>query len=288
VTVIDLKGHNGLVLKADDLGPADGPKVLLMHGGGQTRRSWGTASANLAEDGMHVVSLDSRGHGESEWDPEARYGHADLALDVEQVLQQIGTPVVIVGASMGGLTGIVAADALGPGAVSGLVLVDVVPRVRHEGSQRIMDFMHGAPDGFADLEEAADAIAAYLPHRPRPKNLEGLKKNLRQRPDGRWVWHWDPAMLSGGKGGPALAEDLEDRMVDVKAAAGRLTIPLVLIRGMLSDIVDDQGVDELRQLAPQLEVVSLEGAAHTAAADDNDGFAAVVRDFVHRLVDVER
>jgi pimeloyl-ACP methyl ester carboxylesterase len=281
VTVIELKGHNGLLLKADDVGPADGPKILLLHGGGQTRQSWGTASASLAADGMRCISLDSRGHGESAWDPEARYAPNDHAIDIAMVIEQIGGPVVLVGASMGGLTGIVAAAELGPEVITGLVLVDVVPRVRHDGSQRIMNFMTGAPDGFADLEEAADAIAAYLPHRPRPTNLNGLKKNLRQRPDGRWVWHWDPAMMSRAG---IESIDLEGRFALIREAAASLTIPLILVRGMLSDVVDDEGIAELKELAPQLEVANLAGAAHTAAADDNDGFAAVVSGFVRRLV----
>jgi pimeloyl-ACP methyl ester carboxylesterase len=285
VTVIDLKGHDGLVLRADEVGPADGPRILLMHGGGQTRQSWGTASVSLAADGMHCFSLDSRGHGESAWDPEGRYTPRDLARDVAEIVPQIGAPVVLVGASLGGLAGIFAAADLGPAAVSGLVLVDVVPRVRHDGSQRIMRFMTGAPDGFASLDEAADAIAEYLPHRPRPTNLEGLKKNLRQREDGRWVWHWDPKMVARwNQRGQASQVDLEARLAGLQEAARRLTVPLVLVRGKLSDVVDDAGIAELRELAPQLEVATLADAAHTAAADDNDGFAAVVADFVRRLV----
>lgn len=282
MTVIELDGADGLRLKADEVGPADGQRVLLLHGGGQTRSSWGTASAKLAAEGLHCFSLDSRGHGESDWDPEGRYGPQNLARDVAEVIRQIGGPVVLVGASLGGLTGLLAAADLGPQAINGLVLVDVVPQLRHEGSARIVAFMNGAPDGFADLEEAADAIAAYLPHRPRPKSLEGLKKNLRQRPDGRWVWHWDPAMFAAHAPGDIdqLRSDMRARM---DGAAQSLTIPLVLVRGLLSDVVDEEGIAALRALAPQLQVANLEGAAHTAAADNNDGFADVVVGFVQRL-----
>jgi pimeloyl-ACP methyl ester carboxylesterase len=280
--VIELEGADGLRLKADEVGPVGGQRVLLLHGGGQTRASWGTASAKLAAEGLHCFALDSRGHGESEWDAQARYGPQNLARDVAEVVRQIGGPVVLVGASLGGLTGLLAAADLGPQAINGLVLVDVVPKVRREGSARIVAFMNGAPDGFGSLEEAADAIAAYLPHRPRPKSLEGLKKNLRQRPDGRWVWHWDPAMFSPGVRGDI--DQLQAQMrARLDAAAASLTIPLVLVRGLLSDVVDEEGIEELRALAPHLEVADLEGAAHTAAADNNDGFADVVVGFVQRL-----
>jgi pimeloyl-ACP methyl ester carboxylesterase len=287
VTVIDLPGHGGLRLLADDVGPADGPKVLMLHGGGQTRFSWGTASRDLAADGLRCIALDSRGHGESDWDPAAQYSPQSMALDVASVIEALGAPVIVVGASLGGLTGIVAAADLGPDVIPGLVLVDVVPQVRTEGSKRIQAFMTGSPDGFADLEEAADAIAAYLPHRPRPTNLDGLRKNLRQRPDGRWVWHWDPAMMAAAPDSEHQV-DLKIRRSMIDDAASRLRIPLVLVRGLLSDVVDDEGIELLRALAPQLEVYDLEGAAHTAAADDNDGFAAVVGDFVRRLTGTGR
>ena len=118
-----------------------------------------------------------------------------LCADTLAVLDQIGRPVILIGASMGGMTGILAADEAGPETVKKLVLVDVVPRYEKDGSARIRDFMFSHVHGFESLEEAADAVAEYLPHRRKPRSPEGLKKNLRLR-DGRWYWHWDPAFLT--------------------------------------------------------------------------------------------
>jgi len=271
--LLELPG-DGLTLRAEALGPADGRPVLLAHGGGQTRGSWGGAVRALAEHGFRAVAVDQRGHGDSDWSADAAYDPTDFGADLRCAVRALGPqPVVLIGASMGGWASLLAAADLGS-AVAGVVLVDIVPRIRRAGAERVVDFMRAAPDGFPDLETAAAAISAYLPHRGRSGVSPGLRRNLRQRADGRWVWHWDPAMVADWKRDPITAQrDLED-------AARRTTAPLMLIRGVLSDVVDDAGVAEFQALVPSLQVVDLAGAAHTAAADDNDAFVDAVLAFV--------
>ena len=197
---VEFSGVGGLTLIADEWNrgtrrAADRPTILMLHGGGQNRHSWKNTGQVLADDGFHVVALDSRGHGDSDRAPDADYDVDTLTADVMQVLDAIDRPVILIGASMGGLTGILVADQAGPDRVTRLVLVDVVPRFEKNGSARIRDFMFSGLHGFGSLEEAADAVAAYLPHRHKPRSPEGLKKNLRLR-DGRWYWHWDPAFMT--------------------------------------------------------------------------------------------
>jgi len=191
------------------------------------------------------------------------------------VLGQIGRRVILIGASMGGMTGMLVADVAGPEKVTKLVLVDVVPRYDKDGSARIRDFMASGVDGFESLEEAADAVAAYLPYRTKPRSPEGLKKNLRQR-DGRWYWHWDPAFLT------APDDDRFVRMQKLEQAVMDLTIPILLIRGKLSDVVSPEGVKEFLKKVPRAEFVELSDAGHTAAGDDNDAFSEAVVQFVSR------
>ena len=174
--------------------------------------------------------------------------------------------MVLIGASMGGLTGILVADRAGPDKVTGLVLVDVVPRYEKNGSARIRDFMLGNLDGFGSLEEAADAVAAYLPYRKKPRSPEGLRKNLRLR-DGRWYWHWDPAFMT------TPGDDPELRTENFEQAAAVLTVPVLLIRGKLSDVVSLEGVRHFLATVPRAEFVELSNAGHTAAGDDNDAFS---------------
>ena len=187
---VEFSGVQGLTLVADEWNrgvdaAAGRPTILMLHGGGQNRFSWKNTGQVLADAGFHVVALDSRGHGDSDRAPDADYDVETLTADVMQVLDAIGRPVILIGASMGGLTGILVADRAGPDRVTRLVLVDVVPRFEKNGSARIREFMFSGLHGFGSLEEAADAVAAYLPYRTRPRSPEGLKKNLRLR-DGRW------------------------------------------------------------------------------------------------------
>jgi len=229
----------------------------------------------LADEGFHVVALDSRGHGDSDRSPDATYTVDALCADTIMVLEQIGRPVVLIGASMGGMTGIMVADVAGPQTVTKLVLVDVVPRYEKDGSARIRDFMFSHVHGFATLEEAADAVAEYLPHRTKPRSPDGLKKNLRRR-DGRWYWHWDPKFLT------APADDAFVRQEKLERAAMDLTIPILLIRGKLSDVVSPEGVKDFLAKVPHAEFVELSDAGHTAAGDDNDAFSEAVVQFVSR------
>jgi pimeloyl-ACP methyl ester carboxylesterase len=277
---VEYSGVQGLTLIADEWNrgldaAADRPTILMLHGGGQNRFSWKNTGQVLADEGFHVIALDSRGHGDSDRAPDADYDVETLTADVMAVLGAIDRPVMLIGASMGGLTGILVADQAGPDRVRRLVLVDVVPRFEKNGSARIRDFMFSGLHGFGSLEEAADAVAAYLPHRTRPRNPEGLKKNLRLR-DGRWFWHWDPAFMT------KPGDDPELRTEKFEQAAGALTIPVLLIRGKLSDVVSPEGVQHFLATVPNAEFVELSDAGHTAAGDDNDAFSDVVVTFVTR------
>ncbi len=275
---VTFRGVDDLALVGDEWNrdtttEASGPTVLMLHGGGQNRHSWKNTGQILADHGLHVIALDSRGHGDSDRSPTASYDVETLSSDILQVLYQIGRPVVLVGASMGGLTGIQAAYEAGPELVTKLILVDVVPRFEKDGSARIRDFMFNHVHGFDSLEQAADAIAAYLPHRPKPRSTEGLKKNLRLR-DGRWYWHWDPAFLTKPGDDPLVRAD------KLEAAAMNLTVPILLIRGKLSDVVSEQGVRDFLEKVPHAEFVELSEAGHTAAGDDNDAFTDLVVGFI--------
>ncbi|WP_280249759.1 alpha/beta fold hydrolase [Nocardia abscessus] len=268
-----LRGSGGIELAADQFGPVDGPLVVFLHGGGQTRHSWKQTGARLGASGMRVVTVDARGHGDSAWAPDRDYRRETMVDDLLLVLEQLGAPAVVVGASMGGITGLLATARPGGAAISALVLVDIVTRPEPEGVARVIDFLGKHRDGFDTLEQAADAVAEYLPHRPRPKNTDGLLRNLRER-DGRWYWHWDPGMLSDRVEDPsAMIEPMED-------AARALRIPVLLVRGMRSDVVSAEGAEAFQRLVPHAQLVEIGGAAHTAAGDDNDSFTDAVAKFV--------
>ena len=267
---------NGLSLAADVAGPRGAPTVVLGHGGGQTRHSWDKCEQQLAAAGYFAINYDLRGHGESDWSPDGDYGIETRAHDLITVAQNGSTPVALVGASLGGMTALAAAS-LGF-EVAALVLVDIVPKMSPVGVAKIRGFMMAHGDGFAGYEEAADAISAYYPDRPRPKDLSGLAKNLRLGDDGRYRWHWDQRMMTDTRADPGYMLDLLDR------ADWTDRVPTLLVRGMKSDIVTDEGVADLRRRIPALEIADIRGAGHMVAGDRNDEFNAAVIEFLTRVM----
>jgi pimeloyl-ACP methyl ester carboxylesterase len=162
------------------------------------------------------------------------------------------------------------------------VLVDITARVEKSGANEVIAFMDSAPNGFGSLEEAAEAVAAYLPHRPRPKNTEGLKRNLRLR-NGRYHWHWDPAFMRMGRDASGnLKADQPHRLQNLARA---IDIPTLLIRGSRSRIVSEAGAREFLDMVPHAEFVDIAGAHHMVAGDANDAFNTAVFNFIDRQVD---
>jgi pimeloyl-ACP methyl ester carboxylesterase len=272
--------RDGVRLVADRGGSADAPAVILLHGGGQTRHSWSRAVDHLLAGGFQVINYDARGHGESDWSPEGAYQLADRAGDLAAVTASLGVPFVFVGASLGGATSIVAIDrGLRP---AGLVLVDIVPEPDPRGIDRIVSFMRGHPDGFATIDEAVAAVAAYNPRRAVAPDGQGLMKNLREGNDGRLRWHWDPRIIADA---PSHHHGVVQRATS--ALAAQPDLPVLLVRGLSSDVVSDAGVEAFRATLPWLELVDVAGAGHMVAGDRNDAFNDAVIGFARRTLSVK-
>lgn len=269
------EGRGGLRLRADAWGDPEAPAVLLLHGGGQTRHAWGGTAAALARDGRFAIALDQRGHGDSEWHGDGDYRLAAFAADLVRVLGRLPPSPALVGASLGGLAILLAAET--PGfAPSAVVLVDVAPRLEPEGTRRITEFMTDRRDGFATLEEAADHIAAYTRERTRGRNLKGLLKVLRLGEDGRYRWHWDPLFITDR--GPNEIVDRE-RLLD---CARRIAAPALVVRGRQSDVLSPEGAAELVASFPDAKLVDVSGAGHMVAGDRNEVFTQAVVGFLRR------
>lgn len=275
---ITFRMRDGLAVRADEWGDPADPPVLFAHGGGQTRHAWGQAAAVLAGEGWRAIAVDARGHGDSDWSEQGDYDLETFAADLREIAAQLGTPPVLVGASLGGLSGLIAEGEAEDPVFAAIVLVDITPQTDPAGVDRIRGFMAAnADDGFATLEEAADAIAAYLPHRKRPKDYSGLAKNLRLRPDGRYRWHWDPKFLHRTPNSTARSpERLNDATRSVR-------IPLLLVRGRASEVVGEEQVKAFLDAAPHAEYVDVSGAGHMVAGDRNDAFNEAVIGFLRRL-----
>jgi len=283
------KGASGNTLAGDVYGE-EGPPVLLLHGGGQTRHAWKKTGDLIARMGRVAYAVDQRGHGDSEWVADGAYQYTDFAADArvlgDTLAERSGVRPAVVGASLGGMAALLGNSQPGKsqGKVqhfSALVLVDITPRVDVEGVSKIQGFMRAQlREGFGSIAEAADAVAAYLPHRPRPRSHEGLKKNLRLHPDGRWRWHWDPRFIEGDRSVDGPREELEGALIE---GARAIRVPTLLVRGASSELVHEAHVREFLELVPHASYIDVADARHMVAGDSNDRFAAAILDFVARL-----
>ena len=278
--VVRLRGAGGLFLVANRYGPPAGQVVLFLHGAGQTRHSWHHTAATVAQAGFTVLCVDHRGHGDSDWPEDAEYEIEHFAGDLESILDSLDTPPVVVGASLGGLATLVAQGRNQRQLFRAVVLVDITPRIDMSGADRILSFMAEQPDGFETLEDAADAIAGYTGRARSDGDVTRLTRVLRLHEEsGRWRWHWDTRFLAGKTGGAITerAEVMHARLLD---AARSITVPLLVVRGSRSDVVDAEAVAELVREVPGARSFDVRGAGHMVAGDENDAFTTAVLEFL--------
>lgn len=281
---LTLIGHAGQRIAADAAGPDTGLPVILAHGGGQTRRAWKKISTLLAGHGFHAIAIDLRGHGDSEWTTDGAYDIADFASDLVAISAQLDRRPAVIGASLGGLAGIVAEGQLAPGSFASLTLVDITPQMEATGVARVVGFMAAhAREGFASPDEAARVISEYLPHRPSRKASAGLTHYLREKPDGRYYWHWDPAFIDGVMRRHAQNGELGDHgRSELSRAAMNLALPVHLVRGGSSDLVSPEAVEHFRNLVPHAAYSDIADATHMVVGDQNDVFGAAIAEFLIR------
>ncbi|MDB6061738.1 MAG: alpha/beta hydrolase [Verrucomicrobiaceae bacterium] len=273
-TVLNLPG-SGLSLRADAYGDEHAHPVIFLHGTAQSRRAWIAAAKKVAESGYRGITVDLRGHGDSEWSAAGDYDVEAFTRDVECLLAWARQPVTLVGASRGGQAAFIAASRF-PQQVRLVVLADVVPRSERSGISHIYTFLNQSLDGFADVDEAADALAV-LSNQPRAQDASGLRKVMREGANGRWFWQWDPACARPEFMAPPA------EILLMEEAARQMRCPTVLVRGTHSDLVTLESVQQFKALLPDLMVVEAVGQGHMFTGDVNDTFATSLHDYLERF-----
>jgi pimeloyl-ACP methyl ester carboxylesterase len=275
--VAQLRSADGVSLAIEHFGDSASPAIVFAHGFGQTRQAWTNTAAHLAGSGWHCITTDARGHGESGWRDDGAYDFAQFIDDLVRTAvasTDLEKPV-LVGASMGGLLGIRAQAEQAP--FRALVLVDITPRWEAAGVERVLTFMRAHPQGFASVDEAADAIAHYLPHRAERKSPERLRSMLVPTANGRLRWHWDPRLLD------VIPDDGARQQEHLLDAARQIRVPTLLISGERSDIVSDATIGEFLHCVPHAQHVRVARATHMVVGDRNDAFTAAVEQFIMSL-----
>ena len=233
--------------------------MVLIHGASQNAHTWDTVALAL---GRPLLAVDLPGHGHSDWRPEHDYSIGKGADDVAVAIRRLASDAqLVVGMSLGGLTSLVLANSH-PELVRRLLLVDVTPGVNAEKAKAITDFVRG-PDSFADFDAILERTLRHNPGRGEASLRRGVIHNAVSRPDGRWIWRWDPNRPATGAGdGDGTAP-----LAAIWDAVGALKIPMLLVRGALSAVVDDEDVAELRRRKPDARVVVVDGAGHSIQGD---------------------
>jgi esterase len=260
---------NGLRFHFLDWGTTGRDPILLLHGGAQTAHSWDEVAPDLSRD-HHVLALDQRGHGDSAWAPGSVYRREDFVADVAAFLDDRGWPTTtLIALSLGGMNAI-GFTAAHPERVSGLVVVDIAPRVERAGVEAIKNQI--SQRDFASIEEAAAHAHAFNPRRTLENVRERMRHGLKQRPDGRWTYKFDAAVFGGEAGA------LERLWDDVR----RIRCPTLLVRGGESNILAAETAERFTRELPGSTTAEVPGAGHSVMGDNPAGFLEVVRAFLAR------
>ncbi len=271
---------SGITVEYDLWGELDKNAILLLHGGGQTRHSWKTTAEKITRTGRCAITMDLRGHGNTDWSQSGDYTLNDFSSDVAYLIGELQIKPVLVGASLGGLVGIYLEGKYERDSISGLVLVDIVPNMNIAGAERVKDFMlEHSKTGFSSLSEVSEILSKYNPHREKSSDLEGLKRNLRKRGE-KWFWHWDPMFISTERG--EENSDMRNPVL-LNELCSNITVPMLLVRGKMSDLVTEAEAKEFLELYPNASFADVSGAGHMVVGDKNDVFARAIIEFLNQM-----
>lgn len=267
---------NGLRFHYLDWGNPEKPPMVLLHGVGQTCHTWDLFAAAMSPH-FHVMAFDQRGHGDTDWAPDKDYSRAAMVRDALAFTGALGLDrFFLIGMSMGGANSL-SFTAQYPEKVEALVVVDIGPRVESKGVQHIRDFMATYRE-FESLDEAVEAIHRFNPRRP----LEIIRRftvvyNLKQLPNGKWTWKYDPYFSQGHR-----PLDLKKMQEELAADVARIRCPTLVVKGAESDVFSLEGAKALQEAIPGAEFALVPGAGHSVMGDNPPGFEAVVRAFYHK------
>lgn len=265
---------NGMTFHYLEWGQAGNPLIVMLHGGSQQAHSWDFVSLPLSED-FHVIAMDQRGHGDSDWANDADYTVEAHQRDIDGFVAALGlNNFHLIGHSMGGRNSYVWASR-NSDKLRSLVIVDTGPVAQSRGRNRIQNFRE-LPDELDSFEEFADRVQEYT-GRTREQTLGALKYSIRERADGKWTWKYDKLLRTPGRQGPAWSQE------QLWEAVGNIACPTLVVRGGNSDIFADATMREMQQVIPNCDIVTVPDAGHLVAGDNPVDFLAAVRSFYNKL-----
>jgi len=266
---------SGLRLHYLDYGGAGKPLVCI-HGLTRNAHDFDALAPHLTS-AYHVISLDVRGRGDSEWGPPTDYTVPNYVSDLAAILDQLAIGrVTLIGTSMGGMISIVYAGGY-PDRVEKLVLNDIGPDLDPSGVRRIANFTAEAPSEFANLSEVAAYVRQIYPpfaKTPEPALTEFIKWSVKETPGGRLTWKMDPAVRRAMRAGGTAA-----RPLDLWVPYARIIAPVLIVRGGESDLLSAATAQRMCRVLKDVRLAEVPGVGHAPSLVEPVALTAI-REFL--------
>ena len=264
-------GVNGMKLHYLDWGNENAPDMFLLHGFSGHAHAWDFFASSMC-DRYHIVALDQRGHGDSDWSSDG-YNHSAYVADVESFVDRVGLrKFLLIGHSMGGMNAIAYAGRHTV-EVDKLVIVDIGPDVAEAGIRRIKTASRDPKEEFDSPEDAITLARSQNP-RANPEMLAHRTVHaIKPLAGGKWTWKYDKKLRQPGALASVGASDLWDVLP-------RITCPTLIVRGELSDILSRETAEKMQRVVPNARLVEVAGAGHTVPLDNPEGFEEAVMEFL--------
>lgn len=268
---------NNLRLHFLDWGKAHLPPIVLLHGVRLQAHTW-DMSALLLRDHYHLIAVDQRGHGDSEWTSDADFVQDTFQLMVEdarQLIDHLSTKhgwkkFILVGMSMGGIVAMQYAAQFA-NRLQALCIVDIAPTTMNSGVLSMEGFKLET-ETLSRFEDFLERAHKFMPHRPIAQLRYSLLHSLKQQPDGRWTWKQDHR-----PGAVKRLTPLSDLWNDLP----KIDVPTLLMRGAQSNVLAEDTALRAVQTFPNAKLVTIDPATHNVHSDNPSAFARELHSFLH-------
>ena len=266
---------NGMNFHYLEWGDRANPTVLMLHGVSQQAHSWDFVSLALSPD-YHVLAVDQRGHGDTDWATDGIYTLDSMQADIDGVIDALSlADFNLIGHSMGGRNSFIWASRH-PETLRSLTIVDTGPETQRRGQDRIRDFRE-LPNNLDSFQEFADRVKEYT-GRTEEQVLGALKYSIRQMPDGKWAWKWDPAT----RGRTRVGDDPKWSTEKLWECVEAVDCPSLVVRGSRSDIFAEETLAKMGQVMSDCTTETIKDAGHLVQGDNPVDFIASARRILSR------
>ena len=262
---------NGLRLHYIDYGNDGAPWVVCVHGLTGNAHNFDALAPHLAAK-YHVISVDVRGRGDSNWGPPTEYLNQNYVTDLAKMLEGLGVArASLIGTSMGGIISMMYAGGW-PERVERLVINDIGPEIDPAGMARIASYVGEAPERFKDIGEV---VKYYKENYPAMAKLEDIvvadqvKWSVKPGTDGALAWKMDPNVRRPLRGATA------QQRFDLWVPYARIACPTLIVRGADSDILDRGTASRMCKVLKHAKVVEVPGVGHAPSLTEVESLGAI-------------